>query len=109
MQRGTLSLPPLPPFRTHHDDSHSTHAHLPSAPQNHSLFYFYTKLDITKVVPAACYFGYMTIISLGFFALTGSIGGQRGVARAGGARPGGVLRVRATAGLRWVRGGAPTR
>lgn len=25
-------------------------------------------------MPAACYFGYMTIISLGFFALTGTIG-----------------------------------
>jgi transmembrane 9 superfamily protein 2/4 len=40
----------------------------------YSLFYFYTKLDITKVVPAAMYFGYMAMVSLSFFALTGTIG-----------------------------------
>jgi transmembrane 9 superfamily protein 2/4 len=40
----------------------------------YSLFYFYTKLDITKLVPALMYFGYMTIASLAFFALTGTIG-----------------------------------
>lgn len=40
----------------------------------YSAFYFCTKLGITKIVPAACYFGYMAIISLGFFALTGTIG-----------------------------------
>lgn len=40
----------------------------------YSLFYFYTKLDITKTVPALMYFGYMTIVSLSFFALTGMIG-----------------------------------
>ena len=57
----------------------------------YSLFYFYTKLDITKLVPAACYFGYMTIISLGFFALTGTIGemGWRLVGRGGAAAGGG--------------------
>lgn len=40
----------------------------------YSMFYFYSKLDITKFVPALMYFGYMTIVSLGFFALTGTIG-----------------------------------
>lgn len=40
----------------------------------YSLFYFYTKLDITKLVPALMYFGYMTIASATFFCLTGTIG-----------------------------------
>ncbi|KAL4458390.1 hypothetical protein ABPG75_013255 [Micractinium tetrahymenae] len=40
----------------------------------YSLFYFYTKLDITKLVPALMYFGYMTIVSASFFCLTGTIG-----------------------------------
>jgi len=40
----------------------------------YSLFYFYTKLDITKIVPAMMYFGYMTIVAVTFFALTGTIG-----------------------------------
>ncbi|KAL4429596.1 hypothetical protein ABPG77_008645 [Micractinium sp. CCAP 211/92] len=40
----------------------------------YSLFYFYTKLDITKLVPALMYFGYMTIVSATFFCLTGTIG-----------------------------------
>jgi len=40
----------------------------------YSLFYFYTKLDITKIVPAMMYFGYMSIVALTFFALTGTIG-----------------------------------
>ena len=37
----------------------------------YSLFYFYTKLDITKWVPMVMYFGYMTIVSISFFCLTG--------------------------------------
>lgn len=40
----------------------------------YSMFYFSTKLDITKVVPALMYFGYMSIVSLSFFALTGTAG-----------------------------------
>ncbi|PRW59585.1 transmembrane 9 superfamily member 7 [Chlorella sorokiniana] len=40
----------------------------------YSLFYFYTKLDITKLVPALMYFGYMAIVSATFFCLTGTIG-----------------------------------
>lgn len=40
----------------------------------YSFFYFYTKLDITKVLPMIMYCGYMTIFSLAFFAMTGAIG-----------------------------------
>jgi transmembrane 9 superfamily member 2/4 len=40
----------------------------------YSLFYFYTKLDITKTVPMMMYFGYMFIVSYSFFCLTGTIG-----------------------------------
>uniref|UniRef100_A0A7S0WU25 Transmembrane 9 superfamily member n=1 Tax=Pyramimonas obovata TaxID=1411642 RepID=A0A7S0WU25_9CHLO len=40
----------------------------------YSLFYFLTKLDITKPVSGILYFGYMFIISLGFFLLTGTMG-----------------------------------
>ncbi|KAK9840498.1 hypothetical protein WJX74_010676 [Apatococcus lobatus] len=40
----------------------------------YSLFYFYTKLDITKTVPMLMYFGYMAIVSYAFFCLTGTIG-----------------------------------
>eukprot|EP01024_Parvocaulis_polyphysoides_P067001 TRINITY_DN7937_c0_g1_i1.p1 TRINITY_DN7937_c0_g1~~TRINITY_DN7937_c0_g1_i1.p1 ORF type:complete len:680 (-),score=89.67 TRINITY_DN7937_c0_g1_i1:458-2362(-) len=40
----------------------------------YSAFYFYTKLDITKTIPMLMYFGYMFIISYGFFCLTGTIG-----------------------------------
>lgn len=40
----------------------------------YSLFYFYTKLDITKVVPMVMYFSYMFIVSYAFFCLTGTIG-----------------------------------
>lgn len=40
----------------------------------YSCFYFYSKLPITKTVPMLMYFGYMTIISYGFFCFTGSIG-----------------------------------
>ena len=46
----------------------------------YSLFYFYTRLDITRVVPMVMYFCYMTMISVSFFCLTGTIGfyGARG-------------------------------
>ena len=40
----------------------------------YSIFYFYSKLAITKTVPLLMYFGYMTIVSYGFFCLTGTIG-----------------------------------
>ncbi|KAG0599023.1 hypothetical protein M758_12G121100 [Ceratodon purpureus] len=40
----------------------------------YAAFYFFTKLDITKVVSGALYFGYMVIISYSFFVLTGTMG-----------------------------------
>lgn len=40
----------------------------------YSVFYFFTKLEITKFVSGILYFGYMTIISYAFFVLTGTIG-----------------------------------
>lgn len=40
----------------------------------YAAFYFFTKLDITKVVSGILYFGYMVIISYSFFVLTGTIG-----------------------------------
>nr|XP_010925004.1 transmembrane 9 superfamily member 7 [Elaeis guineensis] len=40
----------------------------------YSAFYFFTKLEITKVVSGILYFGYMLIASYGFFVLTGTIG-----------------------------------
>eukprot|EP00242_Pyramimonas_sp_CCMP2087_P014958 CAMPEP_0198210540 /NCGR_PEP_ID=MMETSP1445-20131203/20506_1 /TAXON_ID=36898 /ORGANISM="Pyramimonas sp., Strain CCMP2087" /LENGTH=638 /DNA_ID=CAMNT_0043884623 /DNA_START=134 /DNA_END=2050 /DNA_ORIENTATION=+ len=40
----------------------------------YSAVYFGTKLDIAKSVSGMLYFGYMFIISLGFFLLTGTIG-----------------------------------
>ena len=40
----------------------------------YSAFYFYSKLDITKLVPMLLYFGYMAVTSYGFFCLTGTIG-----------------------------------
>ncbi|KAL7134521.1 hypothetical protein ABFS83_11G031500 [Erythranthe nasuta] len=40
----------------------------------YAAFYFFTKLDITKPVSGALYFGYMLIGSFGFFVLTGTIG-----------------------------------
>ncbi|KAJ0242380.1 hypothetical protein HA466_0208550, partial [Hirschfeldia incana] len=40
----------------------------------YSIFYFFTKLEITKLVSGMLYFGYMIIISFSFFVLTGSIG-----------------------------------
>ncbi|XP_038987178.1 transmembrane 9 superfamily member 7-like [Phoenix dactylifera] len=40
----------------------------------YSAFYFFTKLEITRVVSGILYFGYMLIGSYGFFVLTGTIG-----------------------------------
>ena len=40
----------------------------------YSMFYFWTKLDITRYVPMVMYFGYMAIVSYGFFCMTGTIG-----------------------------------
>lgn len=40
----------------------------------YSMFYFWTKLDITRVVPMLMYFGYMAMVSYAFFILTGTIG-----------------------------------
>lgn len=40
----------------------------------YSMFYFWTKLDITRYVPMIMYFGYMAIVSYGFFCMTGTIG-----------------------------------
>lgn len=40
----------------------------------YAAFYFFTKLQITKVVSGILYFGYMGIISYAFFVLTGTIG-----------------------------------
>lgn len=38
------------------------------------MWYFVSKLNITGLVPTVLYFAYMTMISLTFFVLTGSIG-----------------------------------
>ncbi|XP_020583677.1 transmembrane 9 superfamily member 7-like [Phalaenopsis equestris] len=40
----------------------------------YAAYYFFTKLEITKVVSAVLYFGYMLIVSYAFFVLTGTIG-----------------------------------
>lgn len=40
----------------------------------YSAFYFYTKLDITHKIAMTMYFGYMFIVSYGFFCLTGTMG-----------------------------------
>ncbi|PKU65802.1 transmembrane 9 superfamily member 7 [Dendrobium catenatum] len=40
----------------------------------YAVFYFFTKLEITKVVSGILYFGYMLIVSYAFFVLTGTIG-----------------------------------
>lgn len=40
----------------------------------YAVFYFFTKLEITKLVSGALYFGYMLIVSYAFFVLTGTIG-----------------------------------
>ena len=40
----------------------------------YSVFYFFTKLEITKFVSGLLYFGYMSIAALVFFVSTGTIG-----------------------------------
>ena len=40
----------------------------------YSAFYFYTKLEMRGTVSTIMYFGYMTILSIGFFILTGTMG-----------------------------------
>jgi len=40
----------------------------------YSIFYFFTKLTITKFLSAVLFFGYTLIMSLAFFVLTGAIG-----------------------------------
>ncbi|KAI3443636.1 hypothetical protein Pfo_000301 [Paulownia fortunei] len=40
----------------------------------YAIFYFCTKLEITKLVSGILYFGYMFIIAYAFFILTGTIG-----------------------------------
>ncbi|KAK4274498.1 hypothetical protein QN277_017706 [Acacia crassicarpa] len=40
----------------------------------YATFYFFTKLEITKMVSGILYFGYMLIASYAFFVLTGTIG-----------------------------------
>ncbi|KAJ6814686.1 transmembrane 9 superfamily member 7-like [Iris pallida] len=40
----------------------------------YAAFYFFTKLEITKLVSGILYFGYMLIGSFAFFVLTGTIG-----------------------------------
>jgi len=40
----------------------------------YSMFYFFTKLEITSFVSALLYFGYTSIMCLTFFLLTGTIG-----------------------------------
>ena len=40
----------------------------------YSVFYFFTKLEITKFVSALLYFGCMSIAALVFFVSTGTIG-----------------------------------
>lgn len=40
----------------------------------YAAFYFFTKLEITKLVSGILYFGYMLIISYSFFVLTGTMG-----------------------------------
>jgi len=40
----------------------------------YSIFYFFTKLQITEFVSVLLYFGYTFIMAIGFFVLTGAIG-----------------------------------
>jgi len=40
----------------------------------YAVFYFTSKLHITKFVSALLYFGYTTIMTLAFFVLTGTMG-----------------------------------
>jgi len=39
----------------------------------YSVFYFFTKLEMTKLTSCLLYFGYMWIGALVFFVLTGEI------------------------------------
>ena len=41
-----------------------------------AFMYFFTKLEITNFTSSILYFGYMWLISFGFFLLTGNIGFQ---------------------------------
>merc|ERR1719465_189330 len=49
----------------------------------YSVFYFFTKLEITKFVSALLYFGYMSIAALVFFVSTGTIGFYRATSSSG--------------------------
>jgi len=40
----------------------------------YSILYFFTKLEIIKMVSALLFFGYMMLVSFAFFVLTGTIG-----------------------------------
>merc|ERR1712039_585299 len=40
----------------------------------YSILYFFTKLDITPFISGLLYLGYMTLVSLAFFVITGTIG-----------------------------------
>ncbi|XP_020222630.1 transmembrane 9 superfamily member 10 [Cajanus cajan] len=40
----------------------------------YAAFYFFTKLEITKPISGVLYFGYMLLLSYGFFVVTGTIG-----------------------------------
>jgi len=40
----------------------------------YSIFYFFTKLQITKVLSGLLYFGYTLIMAIELFLLTGAIG-----------------------------------
>lgn len=40
----------------------------------YAIFYFFNRLQITSVASAFLYFGYTSIMAMGFFVLTGSIG-----------------------------------
>eukprot|EP00037_Helgoeca_nana_P032152 m.412464 g.412464 ORF g.412464 m.412464 type:complete len:630 (+) comp28855_c0_seq1:43-1932(+) len=40
----------------------------------YAMFYFFTKLEVTDTVSTIIYVGYTTLMSLGFFFLTGTIG-----------------------------------
>eukprot|EP00039_Didymoeca_costata_P028094 m.19987 g.19987 ORF g.19987 m.19987 type:complete len:635 (+) comp6724_c0_seq1:278-2182(+) len=40
----------------------------------YSVFYFFRNLEVHETVPAMVYFGYSTVMAIGFFILTGTIG-----------------------------------
>lgn len=40
----------------------------------YSVLYFFTKLEIIKLIPGLLFFGYMALVSFAFFVLTGTIG-----------------------------------